>query len=195
MNSLASLTSQPSVLRVEAKNEEGQLTGEMLEYQVYPFTIEDLGKLQAWIDRQFPDPFDIARNAIDKAKSTNNPFTYTQEQFLLKNAAELAMRPRNLIGTPEADALLGSSGACLEILMISIRKGDPTFDEDKSKQLIRSLTAMDILKVYQATQLNLVMSDPKAGKPDENPTPNSNGISASRRQRRATAAKKRRTGG
>src|SRR5438067_1777413 len=179
MNDIASLTAQPVIIRVEVKDEQGQPTGEVLEYQVYPLKISDYGELQAWINRQFPDPFDSAWKAIEQARARERPFNVAQEQFLLKNAAELALRPEHKIGTTEATELLMSAEGTIQYLMVSIRKGDPEFSEADAQKLYDNMTPLDIIKAYMATQLNLVASDPKAPQIGEPLTPKPNGETTS----------------
>ncbi len=194
MNDLATLTSQPVPLRVEVKDVTGKPTGEVLEYLIHPFVISDFGVMQSWIDRQFPDPFDNARGVIAKALEDGKPFNVAQEQFLLRTASELAIRSRRLIGTPDADVLMMSLEGALQVIELSIRKGDPTFDKDKARRLYDNMTSADFVKLYQYTQVQYVVSDPKASQPDEMKPSDSNGDSMSRRHRRAQA-KTRRNGG
>ncbi len=195
MNDLATLTSQPVFLRVEVKDSTGKPTGEVLEYMIHPFVMSDFGLMQVWIDRQFPDPFDNARNVIQSALAAGKPFNVAQEQYLLKTASELAIRAKRLIGTPEADTLLMSLEGALQIMEISIRKGDPTFDQEKAKRLYENMTSADFVKLYQQTQVQYVVSDPKVFQPDERKPSDSNGDSMSRRHRRARKAKERPIGG
>lgn len=192
MASIADLISRPILLRVEAKDDDGKPTGEVLEHWIHPLNFGDHGDLQRWIDSQFPDPYESAWNAIDKARTAGRPFNVAQEQFLLKNAAELALKPRNLIGTPAADELLLSAEGIRRILLAGIKKGDPSFDDEKAAKLLKSMTSGDIMQAYAATQINLVISDPKSSPLDVRPTTRPTGSTASRRTRRAAKA---RTGG
>ncbi len=192
MASIADLTSRPILLRVDAKDDEGKPTGEVLEHWIYPLNFADHGDLQRWIDSQFPDPFRAAWDAIDAARERGKPFNVAQEQFMLKNAAELALKPRNLIGTPQADELLLSAEGIRRILLAGIKKGDPSFGDEDAAKLMRSMTSGDILKAYSGTQMNMVISDPKAPPLDVRPTSKPTGSTASRRTRRAAKA---RTGG
>lgn len=185
MNSLADLTSRPLPLRVEVRDDAGAPTGEVLEHLVFPLTFEDLGSLQRWVDAHFPDPYDTAWRAIQRQREEGRPFNVAQEQYLLKNAQELALRPRHLIGMPEADALLLSIEGFRQIVVAGIRKGDPSFDDAAAERLTKHMTQLDILRVYSATQVNLVLSDPKAGTPGGSPSATPNGSSTSRRTRRA----------
>jgi hypothetical protein len=194
MNNLADLTSRPVLLRVPVRDERGEPTGAVLEYRVSPLTYEDHGTLQRWVDAQFPNPFDQAWEAIQRARAKGQPFNVTQEQFLLKNAQELAARSRHPIGTPEADRLLWSDEGVKQILLVAIRKGDPSFDESKAAELVKHMTPADVQKAYIATQLDLVMHDPKDGPPDGSPRSRPDGPSTSRRTRRAAKAGAR-TGG
>lgn len=190
-HSLADLTSQPITLRVAVKDDDGNPTTETLEYLVHPLDFSDIGALQRWIDQQFPDPYESAWEAIRRQESNGKPFNVAQQQFILKNAAELALRPANLIGTPEADRLLLSTEGLRQIILAGIRKGDPSFDEEKADRLLRSMTSMDIAKAYAATQMNMVVSDPKDTPLDVTPSTRPTGSGGSRRTRRAAKARQR----
>ena len=189
MNSLADLTSAPVRLRVARKDEQGQPTGEVVEYWIHPLTFADHGALQRWVDEQFPDPFEAAWMAIQRQRDKGQPFNVAQEQFLLKTAAELAIRPRHLIGTPEADALLMSTEGLKRIILEGIRKGDPSFDLAAADRLVRDLSQLDLLRAYAATQMDLIMSDPKVPPLDVTPPSRPTGSTASRRTRRAKASR------
>lgn len=193
MNNLALLNNQPTLLRVAVKDEYGNQTGEVLEYKVHPLGYADYGALQAWINSQFPDPFDTAREAIERAAKSGKPYNVEQEKYLLKTAAELALKPRHLVGTEEVDALVQSKEGQKIILMTAIRKGDPTFDDAKAEELCKHMTHFDVAKAWMATQYDLIRNDPKAQPLNETSTPSMNGDSESRKARRA--AKKRQTTG
>ncbi len=194
MSDISSLTSQPMPLRGYVKDETGKPTGEVLEYMVHPLSFNEIGSLQSWIDRQFPDPIQRTQESIDQARERGKPFTTAQEQFLYKAAQELAMRSRHLIGTPEADQLLMSVDGTKQMIALSIRKGKPDFTDAEAERFFNALMPLDFIKLYQATQINLVLDleDPKVGTLDLKPTAKPNGVTMSRRQRRA---KKKSTGG
>ena len=191
-NNIADLTSCPVRVRVEVKDEAGNPTGRILEYQIHPLSFRDHGPIQRWIDEQTPDPFAAAWEAIERQRAKGEPFNVAQEQFILRNAAEMAMRPRNLIGTPVADALLTSAAGIERIIVAAIRKGDPSFDDAKADELMKHMSQLDLLKAYTATQMPLVISDPKATPLDVTPPSKPTGSGGSRRTRRAATA---RTGG
>jgi len=164
MSSAATLTAQPRPLKVNGQ-----------AYELHPLTVDDVGRLQGWVDRQFPDPFEIVNAAIAKGS-----YTVPQQQFLLEKAIDRATRPRHLIGTPEADQLLQTLEGVKQILLTSIRKGKPDFSDDEAKQLYLHLGIGDIQAVFTATGVDTVMHDPKDG-----PTTSSaNGSSTSRPRRR-----------
>jgi hypothetical protein len=188
-NSIADLTSRPVKLRVAVKDDAGEPTGEVLEYTIYPLTFADQGNLQRWVDEQFPDPFDAAWEAINRAKVAGKPFNVAQEQFMLKNAAELAMNPRHLIGTPAADMLLFSEEGLKRIMIEGIRKGDSSFDEAAADRLLKHMDPGDAARVYGITQMNLVLNDPKAEPLDVKGSSRQTGASASRQTRRAAKAR------
>lgn len=154
MNNIAILTAQPQILRVDG-----------VEYKVHPLTFEDLGKLQVWIDSQFPNPLDVASQAI---KSGN--FNFAQQQFIIEKALHAATRPKNLIGSIEADELLMSVEGYKQVLLLSIRKGDPSFDDAAAKNLFSKMTQADIARLEAITNLDMVATDPK----DEPPSVTTN---------------------
>lgn len=175
LNDVASLTGAPRTLR---------LGGEST--LVYPLTIEDLGTLQTWVDDQFPDPFEIAAREIDRGrlvfdaqgKPSREPYPVAQQQFLLKTAMELREKGRRLIGTPEADSKLHSVEGMKQLLLVSIRKGDPTFDEAAAAELYRKMGVGDVAQLCILTDLSMVTSDPK------DPTPSGTETPARKRRRR-----------
>jgi hypothetical protein len=194
MSSIADLTSRPVPLKVEVRDDRGEPTGEVLEYLVYPLNFADQGDLQRWIDSQFPDPYDAAWSAINRQRDKGKPFNFAQEKLILQIAGEQAMKPRNLIGTPEADKLLTSLEGLKQIILIGIRKGKPDFADADADRLIQHMNQADIVRTYAATQISMVLDDPKAEPLDVKPKTRPNGSSTSRRTRRAATAK-RRSGG
>jgi hypothetical protein len=113
MNDPATLTGQPKPVTA---GDETRL--------IYPLDAEGIGKLQAWVDAQFPNPFEVLdRELRDRAYNT------AQQQFLMRTAMELSVRGRRLIGTPEADALINSAAGTKYMLFLAISRGDPAFTE------------------------------------------------------------------
>jgi hypothetical protein len=176
MNNIATLTAQPQSLVVDGK-----------EYKVYPLTFADLGELQTWIDSQFPDPFEV----VSKAMKSGN-FNYAQQQYMLSQAIEKATRPKHLLGTPEADELLMSMEGAKKTLTLSIRRGNPAFTDEEADKLFSKLTEADVAKIAVATNLDMVVTDPKEQSLNVLPPPRPNGSATSRKQRRAS---RRGTGG
>jgi hypothetical protein len=168
MNDIASLTGQPRPLKV-------RVAGEPRTYEVYPLTLDDLGRLQAWVDAQFPDPFAAVQAAIDRGN-----YTVPQQHFLLRTAAELATSRRRLIGTAEADALLVSIDGVKEILKLAIRKGRPEFSDDEARELFLHMGMADLEALFGATGVEMVLHDPKGGPTTSGAT----GSSTSRPRRR-----------
>jgi hypothetical protein len=163
MNSLSNLTAQPRKLTVAGQS-----------YDLHPLTLDDLGQLQAWIDGQFPDPFEVIRDAIAR-----NNYTVAQQQYLFGQAMEMATRPRRLIGTPEADRLLQSLDGTKKLLTLSIRKGRPEFTDGEAEDLYKAMDLVSLQAAFVATEATLVMGDPKAAKKPRRST----GSSASPRRR------------
>jgi len=167
MNDLGSLTAQPTRL---------SLGGEA--FDLHPLTIADFGRLQAWVDAQFPNPFDVVGAQISRGRVVENadgttsrvPFTVEQERYLYRLAGEMAVNTRRLIGTPEGDSVLRSLAGVLEQLYLSISKGDPTFTRERAAALVENLSLVEINRVMSATTVDLV-----AGEPDPKARPGTTG--------------------
>ncbi len=157
MDDLATMTAQPQILRVAGR-----------EYRVYPLTIADFGKLQGWIDAQFPNPFEEVKKAIALGE-----FNFAQQKFMLELAMEKATKAKAKIGQPEADELLMTMEGYKQVILLSIRKGNPSFSDADAQELFESMTFADIAQLQQATNLDMIVSnDPKADVPLEIvPTP------------------------
>ena len=129
------------------------------KYPISPLTIHDfLGPLQDWMDQQFPDPFAIAVRQIESGQ-----YNQTQERYLFQLAMDAATKGQRKIGAnAEADAMLQSVAGVMEILYLSISKTDPTFTREAARELHAQLTFADIARVFALTQVDQVISDPKA---------------------------------
>jgi hypothetical protein len=143
---LASMTARPRSLVVDGRT-----------YMVHPLTLDDFGELQAWVDAQFPDPIALVNDAV-KAGSYN----MVQQQFLYKTALEIGSRGKRPIGTPDADDLVRSVAGTKEVLFKAIKKGDPSFDREQADRLFERLTIGDIARIFEATEADKLLSDPKA---------------------------------
>jgi hypothetical protein len=173
MDNLATLTGQPRTMTVDGQ-----------DYKVHPLDLGDFGALQAWVDDQFPNPFAEVKKAF-----ALGGFNFEQQKYMLDLAMEKASKPRHLIGTPEADELLMSVEGYKRVLFLSIRKGDPSFTEADAEQLFAKMTFVDIAQLGQATDLDMVTSDPKGDALNETPLDVKSGSAGNRRQR--LAARKR----
>ena len=168
MNDLATLGAKPKPLTVGGRT-----------HLIHPLTVDDLGSLQSWVDTQFPDPFDVASNAIERGRpgpeGTRTPYTTAQQKHLYEVALERATRGTPKLGTPEADALLQSAAGVRELLFVAIRKGDPGFTRAAAEALFREMGVGDVARVFRQTNAaDVATSDPKAAasSPDgETPTP------------------------
>lgn len=169
MNDLKTLTAQPQPLIVDGET-----------YMVHPFDMNDWGALQAWIDKQHADPFDIVSAAIKKGE-----FTITMQQYMIDKAMEKAMKPRCPLGSPEADELVMSMAGQKQLLYLSIRKGRPDFTEEQAGDLVVKLTAVDTAKLGQLSTINMVVSDPKDEPLDVRPPSRTSGPAASRKRKKA----------
>jgi hypothetical protein len=133
---------QPYTFKVVVRDSQGQPTGEVLECPACPLTIDDIQKLQPWVDAQFPDPFDVMSSAFAKGN-----YTVPQQQYLMSRAMEEACRGSKKIGTPAGDLALQTIGGVRELLKLSIRKVNPEFSELDAQKIFGSLTPMETLEV------------------------------------------------
>lgn len=175
MNDIGTLTGQPQPITVDGET-----------YMVHPLTVDDWGALQAWVDRQFPNPLDAVRDALAKGG-----FKPAQEQFMIKEALALASKPKAKLGSIEADELLVSAEGSAQVLYLTIRKGRPDFTEKDAAALAEKLAAAEIARLAQASTLDMVVSDPKSEPLNIVPPSKTSGPAASRRRRSPT----RTTGG
>lgn len=166
MNDLKTLTAQPQPLTVDGET-----------YMVHPFTVDDWGALQAWVDRQHPDPFDVVRDAINKGG-----FSQAIQKQMIKDALDKATGPKNLIGSVEADTLLMSMEGYTQVLFLSIRKGRPGFTEKDAGELAVKLTTTDMTKLGHLSTMDMLVSDPKSEPLNVVPPSKTSGSAASRRR-------------
>jgi hypothetical protein len=127
---------------------------------IYPLDAEGIGRLQAWVDAQFPDPFEV----VDRLFQTGR-YNTAQQQFLMRTALELSVRGRRLIGTPEADALINSAAGTKFMLFLSISRGDPAFTEADAERFYGKMSAVTVEAARLATDAPMVVGGPKAGTP------------------------------
>jgi hypothetical protein len=149
MNDPATLTGQPKPVTA---GDETRL--------IYPLDAEGIGRLQAWVDAQFPDPFEV----VDRLFQTGR-YNTAQQQFLMRTALELSVRGRRLIGTPEADALINSAAGTKYMLFLAISRGDPAFTEADAQRFYEKMSAVTVEAARLATDAPMVVGDPKAGTP------------------------------
>lgn len=151
MSDLAKLTAQPKPFVA------GGVT-----YQVYPLTIGELGKLQAWIDAQYLDPIALALSHCDG-------LPVQKQKFLMEMAIAQASKPKPRLGSPEAAELLNSIGGLTETLYLGIAKGDPSFTREMAAKVVAELTPDTLGSVQEQTEIAAVMPDPKAPTTGEAP--------------------------
>ncbi len=129
-------------------------------FEVHPLTLNDQGKLQAWLETQLPDPLGLVQAHIDKAKPSMEV-----SKYLLREALHEASRTRVFLNSPEALPYLNSADGICEILWLSIAKGRPDFTRERAREVFGAMTPADVLKLQMATELDQVMAgddDPKA---------------------------------
>lgn len=148
MNDAATLNGRPTT----------SLTIDGERYDIHPLTIADFGDLQAWLDRQLPNPLDVIRPHLQN-------YNAAQQQAILRAAVEVASSRRALIGTDEASAFLSSIEGVREMLYLAIRKGRPEVTRAEVAGLASKLSVGDIAAVFRGTGLDAVADgegdDPK----------------------------------
>lgn len=146
MNDLNSLTGGPRAWLV--------IDGE--RYGVHELTLGELGELQSWVNSQYADPLAYVTEHIGTG------LTPAQEQHLLRSAIELATKPRALLGTPEADALVRGTEGSKVMLWLAIRKGRPGFTLDQARAVLDRLTPAQLQQAFEASSVEAVLGAPKA---------------------------------
>jgi hypothetical protein len=125
------------------------------EFKLYDLHFRELGELQQWIDRQFPDPIKtiaphLGSLPIEVAK------------FAMREAQAMAARPKPRLGLAEADIMLVTNEGLFEVAYLAIRAGDPAFTRPEWDALRDRLTP-DLLRsaaVADATGLFRRPTDP-----------------------------------
>jgi len=120
--------------RLSARPREFTVDGRV--YTIHVLRLEDWGEMQRWLDAQHPDPLAVAREAIQSGE-----WSLSQQQFLLKTGMELASKPRPRVGTPEAQPLLDSIEGRVEMLYLSVRRGDPKFTRADAERRYDAMNA------------------------------------------------------
>lgn len=128
-------------------------------FRLHRLSIADFLELEDWVNRQFPDPLGVAQGAIEAGG-----FTVAQQQYLLREALALACKGRRKLGTPEADEKAMSVEGTLELLYLSLKKGDPAVERAELESLRDLLTPADVLIIMADTDADKVI-DPKASSP------------------------------
>ena len=145
MNDLATLTGAPA--HVEAGGE---------SHDIHPLTLDDLGQLQAWVDAQRPDPFEVVSRQLAAGK-----WSLEQQKHLLACAVHEASQPKPRLGTPEAAALLNTITGRAEQLYMAIRKGEPDFSRKQALEFYEKLNAAEVARALSAAEAELATA-PKA---------------------------------
>lgn len=125
------------------------------DYRIYDLSCRDLGSLQEFIDRQFPDPI---RTILPHLGS----LPVEVAKFAVREAQQMAARPKPQLGLAEADILLATVAGMLETAYLGIAKGDPSFTRADWQALLPAITP-DMLtgaRVHEATGLFRRPTDP-----------------------------------
>lgn len=174
MNDLATLTARP-----------GELVAGDEAHPMAPLTLDDWGELQAWVDRQFPDPFDAVDAFLTRRAAAGRPVPPAQQQHLLTAAVEASGRPKRLVGTPEADEVLRSAEGMIETIFLGVRRAEPGFTRAAARAFYAKLSVVQLHKALMLAHADLILSAPPdpfatgTGPTVEPPAPGSTGGSSS----------------
>jgi hypothetical protein len=122
MNDLATLTGQPRPCLIADRR-----------WRLYPLTLRDLGRYQAWLDATAPDPAQLI--ATDLAH-----FSGAARRYLESAGKVIADRERPLLGMVQADELFLTLGSLAELLRLSIGRGE-RIGRARATELARQLDA------------------------------------------------------
>lgn len=89
-------------------------------FDLHPLRLVEIGRLQAWLDDQAPDPRAVVRSSPALAALGRGA-----RRFALRWADEHQARLRPLFGSPMADVLTFSVDGVTEILRLSVGRGRP----------------------------------------------------------------------
>lgn len=124
-------------------------------YELHPLSFEDIQQLQPWIDSNFPDPFVVVNEAIAKGN-----YSVAQQRFLMEQAFEKAAGGKCLIGSPEAEALMGTLEGIKQLMVLAIRKGRPDFSDEEAKELFRNVGIADLHSMAPGPELTTIPVGP-----------------------------------
>ena len=128
------------------------------EFRLHFLTHADIASLQAWINSQFRDPFEIASEQIAEHSGR---WTVAQQQYLLAQAMKEAVIGPPKIGTPKASELLVSQEGQIEIFYLSVVKGDPSFTRERARDVVIDFNSAEQSAVFAASGADMVADDPK----------------------------------
>lgn len=117
-------------------------------YQLYDLSWHDLATLQAWVDSKYRDPRELVTEHL---LGIGARLPIEVQKFMVREAIEMARRPKPLLGMAEASAQLLSVEGLQQIVLLSIRKGDPTFSDADAEALFRKLTFDHAAEVVERT--------------------------------------------
>jgi hypothetical protein len=129
-------------------------------YLVRPLTIDDYGALQAWLDAQWPDPFDVVNDQVSRRE-----YSPAQQRHMLSAALELATRPRPKLGSDDAEPLVSSPAGVAQVLYLTIRRDDPTFTLAAATALLKLMTPADFARIFKVSEADRVLPQPQGDDP------------------------------
>jgi hypothetical protein len=145
MHDLSTLSGRPTPMVVGGKT-----------YLLHDLAFSDLDELQAWIDTRFRDPQEMTSEHL---LGTGARLPVEIKKFMVREAMEMARKPKPQLGMKEATAQMLSVEGLKKILLISIRKGDPTFSDEDAAELFRTITFDQTAEIVERTGILSLKGD------------------------------------
>ena len=131
------------------------------EFSMHPLRFQELATLQSWVDSQYRNPLEVAREDF---KRDPDYWNMTRQEFMLKEAHKRAIEGPPKIGTPSADTLLLTPEGNAQALFLSVSRGDHSFTIDDARSIVTAINSGDQSEILSATTADMAMHDPKASR-------------------------------
>ncbi len=129
-----------------------------ITYRQSPLSAIDLGKLEAWVKSQFPDPV-----ATGKRLAEGLPLELARE--VIERAQDQANNPRWCLGTTAASQMLRSVSGMIELLTLTLAKHHPDLKRSDIEQIVADITNSqdeDLEDVADRAESVALAQDPNA---------------------------------
>jgi hypothetical protein len=118
-DSLPEMTAAPGQFRI------GDAT-----YRIAPLSFAALGELELWVNKQFPDPKQVAKEMIEAGLPESIAEKVAMEAF------RVARQGGVRVNSPEAAQVLASPAGAVQVLWLALRKHHPDLKEPDVARLI-----------------------------------------------------------